>query len=139
MGFNKVRLIDIARISDPRGNLAVLEQPGALPFSPQRAYWIYDVPAGSYREGHAYHTASELIVALSGSFDVTVEFSEGQTRRFTLSRPDVGLYIAPMTWRKIDNFATNSVAMVITDTLYNEDDYIRYKEQFEMLASNHSK
>lgn len=133
MVSDKAKLIDIVRFSDPRGNLSVLEHPGALPFTPERAYWIYDVPAGNYRDGHAYRSATELIVALSGSFDITVEHG-GETRRFTLSRPDTALLVGPMTWRRIDNFATNSVALVVTDTLYDEADYIRDKELFDSLT-----
>lgn len=135
MVSDKALLIDIVRFSDPRGNLSVLEHPGALPFAPRRAYWIYDVPAGNYRDGHAYRRSTEVIVALSGSFDITVENEDG-IRRFTLSRPDTGLLVPPLTWRCIDNFATNSVALVVTDTLYDESDYIRDKGLFDSLIAN---
>lgn len=131
-----IRTVEIVRFSDPRGNLSVLENPGSLPFDPVRVYWIYDVPSGNCRDGHAYREATELIVALSGSFDITVEFPGGHTRRFAMSRPDVGLLIPPLTWRRIDHFATNSVALVVTDRLFSEDDYIRDRNEYETLCNS---
>lgn len=125
MGLTAVRSVDIPRVCDPRGNLSFIENGAScLPFVMERAYWIYDVPSGRTRTGHAFQTAQELIVALSGSFDI--EVTDGtETRRYHMSRPCTGLYIPAMTWREIDNFSTNAVALVLSSTLYDERDYIR--------------
>ena len=118
-------VIDLPRIYDPRGNLSFLQNnDGIIPFAIERVYWIYDVPAGRRRDGHAFRTASELIVALSGSFDVVTRDGDGLETRFHLCRSYYGLLVPPMTWRELDNFSTNSVAMVISSTLYDPDDYI---------------
>ena len=122
---NEPRIIEIARVEDPRGNLSFLQNgSAALPFDIARTYWIYDVPGGRRRDGHAFRTASELIVALSGSFDVVTRDGDGLETRFHLCRSYYGLLVPPMTWRELDNFSTNSVAMVISSTLYDPDDYI---------------
>ncbi|MCC8177295.1 MAG: FdtA/QdtA family cupin domain-containing protein [Bacteroidales bacterium] len=120
----EAKIIEIPKVSDPRGNLSFIQYPQACPFEIARCYWVYDVPAGESRVGHAYYTTAELIVALSGSF--TVEVSQGGvTKQFRLSHPWQGLYVPPLHWRVIDDFATNSVAMILASTLYDEDDYIR--------------
>lgn len=136
MDSNNPHLIDIVKISDPRGNLSVLQHPSSLPFEPVRAYWIHDVPGGMIRDGHAFYSAQEVIVALSGSFDVTTEDSTGKTCRFTLSRANQGLLIPAMTWRELHNFATNSVALIVSSTLFDEVDYIRDKSHFDSLITN---
>lgn len=119
---------------DLRGNLTVIEPPSAVEFDIRRAYWIYDVPSDAERQGHAMLTQSELIVALSGSFDVIAETAEGR-KTFHLDRNYRGLFLPPMTWREIDNFATCSIALVVSSDLYNEDDYIRNHEQFIQLTN----
>lgn len=120
----------IARVEDPRGNLSFVQNGSEqLPFSISRAYWIYDVPGGRLRDGHAFRTATELIVALSGSFDVVVTAADGTVTRHHLCRSYYGLLVPPMTWRQLDNFSTNSVAMVLSSTLYSADDYI---EDFDL-------
>lgn len=119
----KERIIELPRYLDPRGNLAVIEENSEIPFSIERCHWIYDVPGGGGREGHAYFRNEEFIVALSGSFDVVVTTPAGK-RRYTLNRSYRGLYIPPMTWRELTDFSTNAVVLVIDSTPYDETDYI---------------
>ena len=129
MALSSVRIIDFPKIEDPRGNLSFIQAPEQLPFALQRAYWIYDVPGGKKRWGHAFHAQEEVIVALSGSFDVVLSDGNDE-RRYHLSRSYYGLYVPPMTWRYIDNFSTNSLAYVLSSTLYDEADYIRDYDEF---------
>lgn len=116
-------LIELPRFLDPRGNLAVIEEMREIPFKIERCHWIYDVPGGGGREGHAYFRNSELIIALSGSFDVLVNDGT-RFQKFTLNRSFIGLYIPPLTWRELTNFSTNAVVLVASSTLFNESDYI---------------
>lgn len=136
MELNRPQIIDIIKIADPRGNLSVLQYPMTLPFEPVRAYWIHDVPSRMMRHGHAFYSARELIVALSGRVEVATESPDGTMKRFTLSRPDEALFVPPMTWRELDNFATNSTVLVIADTLYDEVDYIRDKSVYDNLVND---
>lgn len=129
---NKPRLIELPKINDPRGNLTYIESGKHVPFTVQRNYWIYDVPSGMWRDGHAFHQQEELLVALSGSFDVVINNGDEQ-QTFHLARPQFGLYVPRMTWRHIDNFSTNSVALVLTSTAYDEADYIVDFEEFLKL------
>lgn len=138
MEWSKPALFDVVKIADPRGNLSVLQYSSTLPFEPVRAYWLHDVPSGMTRIGHAYYTSREVIIALAGSFDVVTQSADGQTSQFTMSRPNQGLYLPAMTWRELTNFTTNSVALVISDTLYDEVDYIREKEIYDRLTINSS-
>ena len=119
----EAHLIELAKNRDPRGNLSVIESGVDVPFKVMRNYWIYDVPSGMWRDGHAFKEQEEFIVALSGSFDVVVNDGERE-RTFHLSRPQIGLYVPKMMWRYINNFSTNSVALVLSSTLYDPDDYI---------------
>lgn len=128
---NAPRLIELPKIKDPRGNLTVIESGMNVPFEVKRNYWIYDVPSGMWRDGHAFKTQEELIVSLSGSFDVVVNDGTSE-KTFHLARPQIGLYVPPMTWRHLDNFSTNSVALVLSSTHYDADDYI---EDFELFKS----
>ena len=128
---NAPRLIELPKIKDPRGNLTVIESGMNVPFEVKRNYWIYDVPSGMWRDGHAFKTQEEFIVSLSGSFDVVVNDGTGE-KTFHLARPQIGLYVPPMTWRHLDNFSTNSVALVLSSTHYDADDYI---EDFELFKS----
>lgn len=122
-------LLSLPRIEDERGNLTFLEGGKHVPFPIQRAYWIYDVPGGAVRGGHAYATLDEVVIALSGSFDITVE--DGQTNRtVTLNRSYSGLYIPNMIWRQLGNFSTNAVCLVVASARYDETDYLRDREQF---------
>jgi dTDP-4-dehydrorhamnose 3,5-epimerase-like enzyme len=122
--LQQVKILNLPKIEDPRGNLTFIEEQNHIPFEIKRVYWIYDVPGGETRGGHAFKDQKEFIVALSGSFDVVV--SDGQDeKRFHLNRSYYGLYIPNGLWRFMDNFSTNSVALVLSSTLYNENDYIR--------------
>ena len=135
MSLSQARLIELPKVCDARGNLSFIQNSDQIPFDIKRAYWIYDVPGGRNRDGHAFRTQEEFIVALSGSFDVVL--NDGvEKQRFHLSRSYYGLYVPPMTWREIDNFSTNAVAMVLSSTLYSPDDYIRDYEQYKQLLGN---
>ncbi len=132
------QLIDLPKIEDPRGNLTFVEQFQHVPFKIKRVYWIYDVPGGQTRGGHAFKEQCEMIIALSGSFDVVVN-SGKEEKRFHLNRSYYGLYVPNGLWRHMDNFSTNSVAMVLSSTFYNEDDYIRDFQEFKDYFLNGKK
>ena len=123
------RLIDLPRFLDHRGNLSVVEQCKEVPFPIRRIYWVYDVPGGEEREGHAYYKGEEFIVALSGSFDVVVDEGEGP-EVYQLNRSYYGVYIPAGVWRTLTNFSTNSLALVLASTPYDPDDYIFTHEAF---------
>ena len=129
----KPRLIQLPKIFDKRGNLSFFEHPNQLPFEIERTYWIYDVPGGEVRGSHAFREQQEFIIALSGSFDVVLNNGE-QEERFSLNRSYYGLLIPKMYWRKMENFSTNSLALIVSDKGYNENDYIRDFEEFKKLA-----
>jgi dTDP-4-dehydrorhamnose 3,5-epimerase-like enzyme len=132
MTIEDVTLIELPKFMDPRGNLSFAEQKNHIPFDIQRTYWIYDVPGGESRGGHAYRTTSEFIIAISGSFDVTVDDGK-QKKTFTLNRSYYGLYIPKGLWRQIDNFSTNSLALEFADTKYDSNDYVvNYQEYLKM-------
>ena len=125
-------IIQLPKISDPRGNLSVIEELKQIPFIIERTYWIYDVPGGETRGGHAYKENEEFIVALSGSFDVHLD--DGKKKRsFHLNRSYYGLYVPKLLWREIDNFSTNSLALVLSSTKYDVNDYIRDYNEFKRL------
>jgi dTDP-4-dehydrorhamnose 3,5-epimerase-like enzyme len=126
------RLIDLPKIPDPRGNLSFIEDNIHLPFKIRRVYWIYDVPGGEVRGGHAFKEQQEMIVALSGSFDIVV--TDGKVSQdFSLNRSYYGLYLPAGFWRQMQNFSTNSLAMVLSSTYFNPDDYIYDFKQFQSL------
>lgn len=125
------RIIELPRILDHRGNLSVIEQLKDIPFKISRAYWVYDVPGGEEREGHAYKENEEFIVALSGSFDVSVTNRKGESNVFSLNRGYYGLYVPANHWRVLTNFSTNSLALILASTSYNENDYILSLEEFK--------
>lgn len=129
---NIPHLIELPKINDPRGNLTFIESGQHVPFEVKRNYWIYDVPSGMWRDGHAFKTQEEFIVALSGSFDVVVNDGNGE-QVFHLSRPQIGLYVPKMIWRHIDNFSTNSVALVLANTPYDAADYIEVFDDYMTL------
>lgn len=118
-----VEIINLPKFEDPRGNLSFIEEFKHIPFKIERTYWIYDVPGGQVRGGHAFKEQQELIVALSGSFDVIVDDGK-QKQIFSLNRSYYGLYIPAGLWRQMGNFSTNSLALVLSSTHYNEKDYI---------------
>ncbi len=120
--INKLKL---PKISDPRGNLTFLQFPQQIPFEIKRVFWTYNIPGGEIRGGHAYKTQEEVIIAISGSFDVVVTDKMGNTQRVHLNRGYEGLYLPPNTWRHLENFSTNSVSLHISSSVYSEVDYIR--------------
>lgn len=135
MTLEDVRVIQLPKILDERGNLSFFESGNQIPFSIARTYWIYDVPGGEQRGGHAYETLQEFIVAISGSFDVVL--NDGQReKRFTLNRSYTGIYVPKMIWRQMENFSTNSLALIVTDKPYNEKEYIRSFDTFQKLNNN---
>jgi len=117
------RLIDLPKVHDPRGNLTFIESGRHVPFEVARAFWIYDVPGGSVRGGHAYRTGQELILALSGSFEVMLDDGSHQVR-YTLNRSYHALLVPNLIWREMINFSTNSVALVLASDEYTPDDYV---------------
>ena len=118
------QIIQLPKIPDKRGNLSFFENCNQIPFEMKRVYWIYDVPGGEERGGHAYKKNEEFIVALSGSFDVILD--DGNTKiTFSLNRSYYGLYVPKMYWREMNNFSTNSLAIIVSNTEYDEKDYIR--------------
>jgi len=127
--IQNVRLIDLPKIEDPRGNLSFIEEEKHIPFKIERTYWIYDVPGGQVRGGHAFKVQQELIVALSGSFDVVVDDGK-QKQTFLLNRSYYGLYLPAGLWRQMINFSTNSLALVLSSTTFDEQDYIRDYQEF---------
>jgi len=124
-----ISIIELPKILDSRGNLSFIEGNKHVPFNIKRVYWIYDVPCGEVRGGHAFKKQKEFIIALSGSFDVVVD--DGTTKQtFSLNRSYYGLYIQKGIWRQMQNFSTNSLALVLSSTKYSESDYIRDYETF---------
>lgn len=116
-------IIQLPKIIDRRGNLSFLEEINHIPFKIRRSYWIYDVPGGEVRGGHAYKENQEFIISLSGSFDVILDNGKEQ-KRFYLNRSYYGLYVPKGLWRQMENFSTNSLALVVASTLFDKDDYI---------------
>jgi hypothetical protein len=131
MTVDACRLIDLPKIHDPRGNLTYIEGGAHVPFLIERVYYLYDVPGGSERGGHAHKGLHQLIVAMSGSFDVLIDDGT-QRRRIHLSRSYYGLYICPMIWRELDNFSSGAVCLVLASNRYDESDY--YRDYPEFLA-----
>jgi dTDP-4-dehydrorhamnose 3,5-epimerase-like enzyme len=118
------KINDLPKIQDRRGNLSFLESKNHIPFEIKRVYWIYDVPGGQKRGGHAYKTLNEFIIALSGSFDVILDDGKNK-KKFSLNRSYYGLYIPKMIWRHIENFSTNSLCLILASDKYSEKDYLR--------------
>lgn len=132
MNVKDVKLVELPRFLDARGNLSFVEQLNHIPFIIKRTYWIYDVPGGENRGGHAFIHNEEFIVALSGAFDVIVDDGENK-QKFTLNRSYYGLYVPAGLWREMENFSTNSVALEFGSILYDEKDYIHdYTEYLRM-------
>lgn len=122
-------IIQLPKIHDPRGNLTFIEGQNHISFKIKRSYWIYDVPGGEIRGGHAYKKLHELIVAVSGSFDVVLD--DGlEKRNFALNRSYYGLYVPNLIWRSLENFSTNSLCLILASEVYNEDEYIRDYNDF---------
>ena len=128
------KIIQLPKIIDPRGNLSFFENPNQLPFEIARTYWIYDVPGGENRGSHAFKEQQEFIVALSGSFDVILHDGE-QEMKFSLNRSYYGLYIPKLYWRKLENFSTNSLALIVSDKHFDKKDYVRDFHEFKRLKN----
>lgn len=130
--MDSIQIINLPKIIDKRGNLSIIEECENIPFEIERAYWIYDVPGGEIRGGHAYRENQEFIVALSGSFDVVLDDGK-EEKVFTLNRSYYGLYVPKGMWRHMLNFSTNSLALVLASTPYTPGDYIRNYQEFLSL------
>ncbi len=128
--FTTPTIIDLPKFLDRRGNLSFIEQGQHIPFDIARTYWVYDVPGGEKRGGHAYRLNQELIVALSGSFDVVLITPRGERQVWHMNRSYYGLYVPNMWWRELENFSTNSLALILASTAYDPADYIRDFDQF---------
>ena len=133
VGLAACHMVAFPQVTDPRGNLSFVEGQVHVPFDIRRVYWLYDVPGGAERGGHAHRNLQQVIIAMSGSFDIVLD--DGRiTQRFHLNRSYAGLYIPSMVWREIDNFSSGSVCMVLASEPYDEADYIRDREQFRAEA-----
>ncbi|MDA8087241.1 MAG: FdtA/QdtA family cupin domain-containing protein [Nitrospiraceae bacterium] len=130
-GIDDCRIIDFPKIADPRGNLTFIEGGRHVPFDIKRVYYLYDVPGGAERGGHAHIALSQLVIAMSGSFDVVLDDGHGR-KRFHLNRSYYGLYVCPMVWRELNNFSSGSVCLVLASDLYGEADYYRDYGRFLM-------
>jgi dTDP-4-dehydrorhamnose 3,5-epimerase-like enzyme len=129
--FSKPGIIQLPKISDARGNLSFLQNSAQIPFDIKRVFWIYDVPGGEKRGGHAFKTQHEFIIVLSGSIDIIVVDPQGTETKFCLNRSYYGLYVPPMHWRHLENFSTNAVSVNLSDSEFSEDEYIRTLEEFK--------
>lgn len=123
------RMLELPKISDPRGNLTFIEEQRHIPFEIKRVYYLYDVPGGAERAGHAHKELQQFLIAISGSFDVLLDDGYS-TKRYHMNRSYYGLYICPMVWRELDNFSSGSVCMALASTFYDESDYYRDYETF---------
>lgn len=132
--MNKEKIINLPKIKDKRGNLSFIEGGNHIPFEIKRVYWIYDVPGGEDRGGHAFRKQSEFIVAMSGSFDIVVD-NGSEVEIYHMNRSYYGLLVPKGLWRQMKNFSTNSLALVIASTEFNSDDYIRDYNSFKLLAN----
>lgn len=136
MSLKDVKTIELPKVVDFRGNLSVIEELKQIPFEIKRVYWIYDIPGGEKRYGHAFKEQHEFIVALSGSFDIILNDGE-EEKVYTLNRSYMGVYVPNRIWRKIENFSTNSVALVLSSTHYSPDDYIEdYNDYLQYLKED---
>lgn len=133
MPLSSCKLIDFPRITDPRGNLTFIEARQQTPFDIQRVYYLYDVPGGAERGGHAHRHLEQLIIAASGSFDVLLDDGYNQ-KRFHLNRSYYGLYVTSMIWRELTNFSSGSVCLVMASARYDEDDYLRDYASFLQMV-----
>jgi|SRR5665213_2544704 len=128
-------IVDLPKISDPRGNLTFIESQHHIPFEIQRVYYLYDVPGGAERGGHAHKELEQLIIAISGSFDVVLDDGENK-KRVHLNRSYSGLYVCPMIWRELCNFSSGSVCLVLASNKYDEADYYRDYDEFLQVRSH---
>lgn len=134
MKLTDVKIIELPKKLDPRGNLSIIEEFKQIPFKIKRTYWIYDVPGGEKRGGHAYKENCEFIIALSGSFDVVLH-DGNEEKIYSLNRSYFGLLVPKMLWRSLENFSTNSLALIIASTNYDENDYLRDFDEFQTIKN----
>ena len=136
--MDNVKIIDLPKIIDPRGNLSFFENSNQIPFDIKRTYWIYDVAGGEMRGSHAFKESQEFIIALSGSFDVIL--NDGVKKmKFSLNRSYYGLYVPNLLWRRIGNFSTNSLALIVSSIPYDADDYIKDFDEFKIIRNEAKK
>lgn len=138
MSIESCRVIDLPKITDPRGNLSFIEAGVHIPFDIKRVYYLYDVPGGADRGSHAHKNLHQFVVAMSGSFDVVLDDGV-KKQRFHMNRSHYGLYVCPMMWRDLDNFSSGAVCMVLASEHYDESDYIRDYEQFVVATQQVNK
>ncbi|URR35477.1 FdtA/QdtA family cupin domain-containing protein [Thermosynechococcus sp. HN-54] len=136
--IDKCRIIQLPKITDPRGNLTFIEGERHIPFKIERVYYLYDVPGGADRGAHAHKALHQFVVAMSGSFDVVLDDGD-RRQRYHLNRSYFGLYICPMMWRYLDNFSSGAVCMVLASAPYDESDYIRNYDEFLVLVQQRSR
>ena len=136
--MESAQIIDLPKILDPRGNLSFFENSNQIPFDIKRTYWIYDVPGGEMRGSHAFKESHEFIIALSGSFDVVLNDGEKEVK-YNLNRSYYGLYVPNLLWRSIENFSTNSLALIVSSIPYDVTDYIRDFDEFKMIRNEAKK
>lgn len=132
MDLSKVKIIELPKITDRRGNLSFIEENNHIPFNILRSYWIYDVPGGEVRGGHAYKDNHEFIIALSGSFDIILDDGK-ESKRYHLNRSYYGIYVPNGIWRQMDNFSTNSLALILASFPFSKEDYIYDYEAFKTM------
>lgn len=137
MTIGRCKLIELPRITDERGNLTFVENKRHIPFDITRVYYLYDVPGGAHRAGHAHKTLEQVLIAASGSFEVIVDDGK-QRRTFVLNRSYIGLYIPPLVWREIENFSSGSVCLALASDFYREEDYFRDYEDFKQSITQPS-
>lgn len=133
--LNDCRIINFPKVNDYRGNLSFIEENKQIPFQIRRVYYLYDVPSGATRGGHAHRELHQMVIALSGSFDVMLDDGFSKTN-FFLNRPHYGLYIPPKIWRELENFSSNSVALSLVSQVYDESDYMRDYDDFKRWVLN---
>jgi hypothetical protein len=131
LNLNIVSVIDFPSVQDMRGNLTFIQNQDHLPFNIQRVFWTYDVPGGETRGAHAYKNQQEIIIALSGSFDVVISKKDGTIEKYSLNRSYYGLYLPPMTWRHMENFSTNALGLHLSSSRFDSDDYIRDFHEYQ--------
>tara|TARA_R100000935_G_C2835717_1_gene167967 strand:- start:352 stop:759 length:408 start_codon:yes stop_codon:yes gene_type:complete len=132
--MERVKIIQLPKILDPRGNLSFFENSNQIPFDIKRTYWIYDVPGGETRGSHAFKNSHEFIIALSGSFDLILNDGDNEVK-YSLNRSYYGLYVPNLLWRSLENFSTNSLALTVSSIAYDSSDYIRDFDEFKMIKN----
>ncbi len=133
-----VKIIELPKILDKRGNLSFFENSNQIPFDIKRTYWIYDVPGGELRGSHAFKKSHEFIIALSGSFDIILN-DGNKEKKYSLNRSYHGLYVPNLLWRRLENFSTNSLALIVSSISYDDNDYVRDFEEFKTIIDEAKK